>query len=66
MDVVNLGNTSGMMGVQHWPTYSSRVVGDLLDNLPEKYKDDFDRVRKNIYLHTYQFSVHLEYIFKTL
>ena len=51
VDVVNLGNTSGMMGVNHWPTYSSRVVGDMLDNLPDKYKDDFERVRKNIYLH---------------
>ena len=49
LDVVNHGEQFGLKGVNFWPQLSHRQVIDAIDSLKKKYKQDFDRVKNNIF-----------------
>ena len=44
LDVVLLGQESGMVGLMDWPTYTHQEVIDVIDLLPTHCTEDYDRV----------------------
>ena len=44
LDVVLLGQESGMVGLMDWPTYTHQEVIDVIDLLPTHCTGDYDRV----------------------
>ena len=44
LDVINHGTKFGLIGVKTWPLHTAEEVHNLIDQLPEEYCDDFNRV----------------------
>ena len=48
-DVIQLGATRGVIGLGDWPVYSHQEVVDAIDNLPQEFTEDYNRVCNSNY-----------------